>query len=208
MKNVQVISLLQIALCAYARSPLSHRISGRALLNVRGGDEEAQSTGSYHGNYISPADEVPKAAQAQATIAAPPPELVTPVQTASQVQATPAANFQERAPPAILMLGATYLVLRLLGKNGLIGLVVVMQWAMYSESTAVVSDYCKGNDASEGKIASFGVQKWWWFATALMVTSGRYDLAIACLNCARFNVKQLFCRTFSILTNKGTCFQV
>jgi hypothetical protein len=183
MKAIQVISLLQIAVGASARSPLSHQISGRALLNVRGGDEEAQSTGSYHGNYISPADEVPKAAQAQAAIATPPPELVAPVQSASQVQASPAAatnsklsNFQERAPPAILMLGATYLLLRFLGKNGLIGLVLVMQWAMYSESTAVVSDYSKGKDASEGQITSFGVQKWWWFATALMVTSGRYVL--------------------------------
>jgi hypothetical protein len=183
MKITTTLALLQLVVCASARSPFNHHISNRALLNIRGGDEEApSSTGSYHGNYISPVDEVPKAAQDQAAVATPPAAVAAPVQTAP-VEVAPVAaknsklsNFQERAPPAILMLGATYLLLRFLGQKGLIGMVLVMQWAMYSESTAVVSEYNKGKDASEGQITSFGVQKWWWFVTALMVTSGRYVL--------------------------------
>lgn len=180
MKIVHFLSILNLISSASARSPF--HITNRSLLKIRGGDAgEVPTSGSYHGNYISPVDDVPKAAQTQ-TVATPPPVEVAPPHQGGAATANVAqvatnsklANFQERAPPALLMLGATYLLLRFLGQKGLIGLVLVMQWAMYSESTAVVSDYNKGKDASEGQIVSFGVQKWWWFATAIMATSGRY----------------------------------
>lgn len=185
MKITQFLTLLNISSSASARTPFNHHISNRAaLLNIRGGDaENPNSSGSYHGNYISPVNEVPKAGQQEATSTAaisPPPHVTPPpVQAATAAAVVPAQNsklynFQERAPPALLMLGTTYLILRFLGQKGVIGLVLAMQWAMYSESTAVVSDYNKEKDASEGHIVSFGVQKWWWFATALMATSGRY----------------------------------
>ena len=179
MKIALFLTALNLIPSASARSPFY--TTNRALLKIRGGDTgEAPGSGSYHGNYISPVDDVPKAAQTQ-TVASPPPVEAAPphdvamtTNVAQVATNSKLANFQERAPPALLMPGATYLLLRFLGQKGLIGLVLVMQWAMYSESTAVVSDYNKGKDASEGQIASFGAQKWWWFATAIMATSGRY----------------------------------
>ena len=184
MKIFNVLSLLSLTSGASARSPFSRHISTHALLSLRGGDAEApSSTGSYHGNYISPVDSVPNAAQSHTAVVASPPEDVpltltlSPPVTVAPV-ATPTnsklSNFQERAPPAILMFAAASLLLRFLGQKGLIGLVLIMQWAMYSETTTIVSDFNKEKDASEGQIVSFGIQKWWWFLTALMVTSGRY----------------------------------
>lgn len=82
------------------------------------------------------------------------------------------------------MLGAISLLLKYTGKHGLIGLVLVMQCAMYAESTSVVETYYKrkmdetttNKDIVQEKeeLVSFQLQKWWWFATALMITSGRY----------------------------------
>lgn len=84
------------------------------------------------------------------------------------------SNFKERAPPALLMLGATYLLLRLSGEKGLIGLILVMQTAMYSEAVSVVDGHnTKKVLGSIDEIASFPFQKWWWFATVLAATSIR-----------------------------------
>ncbi len=84
------------------------------------------------------------------------------------------SNFKERAPPAILMLGATYLLLRFAGEKGLIGLVLVMQTAMYSEAVSVVDGHnTKNGLGSIDEIVSFPFQKWWWFATALAATSAK-----------------------------------
>ena len=177
---------------ASARSPSTSITRRTIALKLRGGqnqeDDTAQSsTGSYHGNYISPANEIPKAAFTQAAPAssfdAPSPEVVpavplTPPALTSAVAGTQGnnklSNFQERAPPAIVMLGVVFLLLRVFGQTGLIGLVLVMQWAMYSECTAVVDHYYEGKrtDAVD-EIGSFPIQKWWWFVTALMMTSGR-----------------------------------
>mmetsp|Transcript_22886 Transcript_22886/g.44314 ORF Transcript_22886/g.44314 Transcript_22886/m.44314 type:complete len:413 (+) Transcript_22886:62-1300(+) len=84
------------------------------------------------------------------------------------------SNFKERAPPALLMLSATYLLLRFSGEKGLIGLILVMQTAMYSEAVSVVDGHnTKKGLGSIDEIASFPFQKWWWFATVLATTSIR-----------------------------------
>jgi hypothetical protein len=52
--------------------------------------------------------------------------------------------------------------------------VLVMQWAMYSECTALVDQYYEGiRTGAVDETVSFPIQKWWWFVTALMMTSGR-----------------------------------
>jgi hypothetical protein len=203
MKIIHVLNLLYLAIAVSARS--SFRISNNALLHARGGDEEAQSTGSYHGNYVSPINEVPKVAQTQVDVATPPPQVAPQVQAVLPVttQSSKLSNFQERAPPALLMLGATYLLLHFLRQKGLIGLVLVMQWAMYSESTSVVSEHYKGKDASDGQIVSFGVQKWWWFLTALVATSGRYVISCSILQSQNEFQLHFLSNTSSFI--KGVC---
>lgn len=154
--------------------------SARDALELRGGSDGGAggSTGSYHGNYISQTGATPTAIASggATTLVAPVEPEVIPSPVASPVLASAAStnsklsNLQERTGPAVLMLSAITLLLKFTGSNGLIGLVFVMQMAMYSESTSVVDDFSKkGNEG----IDSFPLQKWWWFATAMMMTSGR-----------------------------------
>ena len=138
-----------------------------------GGVDAASSTPSYHGNYVAQAGEQPPAA-ATTTVVQAPPVPAPPVLASATSTSSKMSNLQERTGPALLMLAATFLLLKFTGNNGLIGLVFVMQIAMYSESTSVVEDFGKkGGGAGEDAIASFPLQKWWWFATAMMLTSGR-----------------------------------
>mmetsp|Transcript_8485 Transcript_8485/g.18991 ORF Transcript_8485/g.18991 Transcript_8485/m.18991 type:complete len:424 (-) Transcript_8485:50-1321(-) len=157
----------------------------RDVIALRGGQQQSDgagdgggsaSTGSYHGNYVVPTGEKPQAAVNAAVsiavveAAVPPPPPAPPVLASAASTNSKLSNLQERTGPAVLMLGAIYLLLKFTGSNGLIGLVFVMQLAMYSESTSVVDDFSKkGNEG----IVSFPLQKWWWFATAMMFTSGR-----------------------------------
>ncbi|KAL7484761.1 hypothetical protein ACHAW6_010387 [Cyclotella cf. meneghiniana] len=190
---VASLILLLSPLDASARSPSTSFTRRTIALKLRGGQEQEDdtaqsSTGSYHGNYISPANEIPKAAFTQAnpsSFDAPSPEVVAAVpltppaltSTGSGNQGNnKLSNFQERAPPAIVMIGVVFLLLRVFGQNGLIGLTLVMQWAMYSECTALVDQYYEGKRTGVvDEIGSFPIQKWWWFVTALMMTSGRYS---------------------------------
>eukprot|EP01082_Thalassiosira_pseudonana_P013399 g12560.t1 g12560 contig6:2157501-2158990(-) len=204
MKFINTSLLLLQATCLVAlssaasfyRSSVSHRRAltpsrhQQLIINIRGGQlsdgSGGEADGSYHGNYISSGGEPPKAAQAQSVAPVAPVATTQPV-TPVQPHVTPAptsiagtksqklSNFQERAPPAIIMLGATALLLKYLGEKGMIGLVLVTQWAMYRESCAVVEDFNKSNGVNVGDdtIGSFNLQKWWWFATAVMFTSGR-----------------------------------
>lgn len=158
------------------------------VLDLRGGQQQSDgsaggSTGSYHGNYVSQVGEEPKAAATAANTAtatvvetvAPPPQTAPPVLASAASTNSKISNLQERTGPAVLMLAATSLLLKFTGSNGLIGLVFVMQLAMYSESTSVVESFTKNKGGSVGDedIVSFPLQKWWWFATAMMFTSGR-----------------------------------
>jgi len=164
------------------------------VLNIRGGQQSSDgnssaggsTTGSYHGNYVSSSNNgEPKAAVAavaqpttasattvQQTVSTPstPPVLASATSTNSKL-----SNLQERTGPAVLMLSAVYLLLKFTGTNGLIGLVFAMQIGMYSESTNIVEEHVrKSFGGSEIKdVTSIGLQKWWWFVTAMMFTSGR-----------------------------------
>ena len=147
-----------------------------------GGDGGGGSTGSYHGNYVFQEGEEPSAASASAVAAAvvaevtvPPPPTTSPVLASATSTNSKLSNLQERSGPAILMLGAVYLLLKLTGSNGLIGLVFMMQLAMYSESTSIVEDF---SGVNEGDV-DISILKWWWFATAVMLTSGRCARNIA-----------------------------
>lgn len=160
------------------------------VLKIRGGQQSSDSngsavggstTGSYHGNYVSSSNNgEPKAAVAQPAAASAttvqqtlstPPVLASATSTNSKL-----SNLQERTGPAVLMLSAVYLLLKFTGTNGLIGLVFAMQIGMYSESTNIVEEHVrKSFGGSEIKdVTSIGLQKWWWFVTAMMFTSGRY----------------------------------
>ena len=158
------------------------------LKNIPRGGQQSSTPESYHGNYVAQAGEgPPKAATEnvvpsvsaaastavqQTTTTVSPPAPSPPVLASATSANSKLSNLQERTGPAVLMLGAVYLLLKFTGKNGLIGLVFAMQLGMYWESTNVVESYSKKGD--NYGIVSFPLQKWWWFATAMMFTSGRY----------------------------------
>jgi len=198
---------------AFTRSLVDNRRSNNVkkvdahdvLKNIPRGGQQSSAPESYHGNYVAQAGEgPPKAATEnvvpsvatststtavqQTTVSPPAP---SPPQLASATSAnSKLSNLQERTGPAVLMLGAVYLLLKFTGTNGLIGLVFAMQLGLYSESTNVVESYSKKGD--DDGIVSFPLQKWWWFATAMMFTSGRYVYRLYTL-CAydMFNLNSL-----------------
>ncbi|KAL7493985.1 hypothetical protein ACHAWT_002790 [Skeletonema menzelii] len=150
-------------------------------LKIRGGQQDEDSdvtpSGSYHGNYIAPQGEQPKAStivevkSPPSTAAAATTSAAAPLASATS-KSSKLANLQERTVPAILMLGATFLLLKYTGEKGLIGLILLMQLGLYSESTGVVESFQAKKGSSIDKIKSYTVQKWWWFLTA-MLFSGR-----------------------------------
>jgi len=160
------------------------------LKNIPRGGQQSSAPESYHGNYVAQAGEgPPKAATEnvvpsvsatatstavqQTTTTVSPPAPSPPALASATSANSKLSNLQERTGPAVLMLVAVYLLLKFTGTNGLIGLVFAMQLGLYSESTNVVESYSKKGDNDDG-IVSFPLQKWWWFATAMMFTSGRY----------------------------------
>lgn len=151
-------------------------------LKLRGGQQDDTPTGSYHGNYISPQGEQPKAtATAVAVDVTSPPASTTaeaPLASATS-KSSKLTNLQERTGPAVLMLGATYLLLKYTGDKGLIGIILLMQLGLYSESTSVVEVFQEKSGSSIDKIKSYPLQKWWWFTTA-MAFSGRYVNSLLC----------------------------
>lgn len=149
-------------------------------LKLRGGQQDEASgdvtpSGSYHGNYIAPQGEQPKASTT-VEVKSPPSTAEAPTAAAPLASATSKgsklANLQERTGPAVLMLGATFLLLKYTGEKGLIGLILLMQLGLYSEATGVVEAFQAKKGSSIDKIKSYPVQKWWWFMTA-MIYSGR-----------------------------------
>lgn len=189
-KSLQLsLGIISVYLFGCASSSLSRRgsksfRSGRPrgiAFDLRGGqlpsdagDDGSSGTGSYHGNYVFQEGEelrteLSSAAAVVAEVAVPPPPPSPPVLAIATSTSSKLSNLQERTGPAILMLGAVYILLRLTGSNGLIGLVFLMQIAIYSESTSMVEDF--SGVASED--VDISILKWWWFATAIMLTTGR-----------------------------------
>jgi hypothetical protein len=153
-------------------------------LKLRGGQQDdsgdvgdATPTGSYHGKYISPQGEQPKAAATvevtnpPSTPVSPPAPAAAPLASATSTSSK-LSNLQERTGPAVLIIGATFLLLKYTGEKGLIGLILLMQLGLYAESTGVVEAFQVKRGSSIDKIKSYPIQKWWWFATA-MIFSGR-----------------------------------
>mmetsp|Transcript_27245 Transcript_27245/g.49488 ORF Transcript_27245/g.49488 Transcript_27245/m.49488 type:complete len:444 (-) Transcript_27245:195-1526(-) len=186
------------------RKPSSHRGNGKRYardvalrLLPRGGQQGGTPT--YHGNYVSSsAGEEPKGAvlpavvqTTSATAAATTTTTTTPAPAPPAVVLSSAtstgsklANLRERTGPAVVMLGATYLLLKYTGNKGFLGLVFLIQLKMYQESTSVVENYKAnsnnnnnnnngGASLEDDGIGSYELQKWWWFATAVMATTGR-----------------------------------
>lgn len=164
----------------------AHFTTSKAFCNplkLRGGQQDDAPddtpTGSYHGNYISPPGEQPKAAAAMVEETITPATPVAPGGTTTSVPLASAAskssklsNLQERTGPAVLMLAATLLLLKFTGEKGLIGIILLIQLGLYAESTSVVEVFQEKMGSRLASIKSYPFQKWWWFATA-MIFSGR-----------------------------------
>mmetsp|Transcript_7612 Transcript_7612/g.11713 ORF Transcript_7612/g.11713 Transcript_7612/m.11713 type:complete len:405 (-) Transcript_7612:106-1320(-) len=185
--TASIILSLQLASVSSASCSSSNFLTSRSKafcnhpLKLRGGQQDDASddtpSGSYHGNYIAPQGEQPKAATI-VEVKNPPSTAVAPSSTAAAPLASATSkssklsNLQERTGPAVLMLGATFLLLKYTGEKGLIGLILLMQLGLYSESTGVVEAFQAKKGSSIDKIKSYPVMKWWWFMTA-MIFSGR-----------------------------------
>ena len=203
---------------AFTRSSARDRLNNNVkkvdahdvLNNIPRGGQQSSAPESYHGNYVAQAGEGPPKAATENVVSSVSAATSTAVQqtTVSPPAPSPPAlasatsansklsNLQERTGPAVLMLGAVYLLLKFTGTNGLIGLVFAMQLGLYSESTNVVESFSKKGDNDDG-IVSFPLQKWWWFATAMMFTSGRYVYRLYTL-CALCSISILIL-TFMII---------
>ena len=185
--TASIILSLQLASVSSASCSSSNFLTSRSKafcnhpLKLRGGQQDDAiddtPSGSYHGNYIAPQGEQPKAATI-VEVKNPPSTAVAPTTTAAAPLASATSkssklsNLQERTGPAVLMLGATFLLLKYTGEKGLIGLILLMQLGLYSESTGVVEAFQAKKGSSIDKIKSYPVMKWWWFMTA-MIFSGR-----------------------------------
>ena len=184
-----IILLLQLTSVSSACSS-SNFLTSRSkafcnqALKIRGGQQDdtgsdVTPSGSYHGNYIAPQGEQPKASTTIVDVKSPPSAAVAPATSTAAAplanatsKSSKLANLQERTGPAVLMLGATFLLLKYTGEKGLIGLILLMQLGLYSEATGVVEAFQAKKGSSIDKIKSYPVQKWWWFLTA-MIFSGR-----------------------------------
>lgn len=170
-------------------------------LKLRGGQQDDTPTGSYHGNYISPQGEQPKATATTAAtavvadVASPPASTTADAPLASATsKSSKLANLQERTGPAVLMLGATYLLLKYTGDKGLIGIILLMQLGLYSESTSVVEVFQEKSGSSIDKIKSYPLQKWWWFTTAMTFSGRDLIMQLTSLNGDQMNIIT-FCMT-------------
>jgi hypothetical protein len=181
MKIAASITILSLQLpSVFSKRSSSNFLTSRSKalcthpLKLRGGQQDdagdVTPTGSYHGKYISPQGE-----QLESTttveVTSPPSTPVAPLASATSTSSK-LSNLQERTGPAVLMLGATFLLLKYTGNKGLIGLILLMQLGLYAESTGVVEAFQVKRESSIDKIKSYPLQKWWWFTTA-MLFSGR-----------------------------------
>ena len=93
------------------------------------------------------------------------------------------SNAWERTVPAVLMLGAATALLKFTGTKGLIALVLALQVGMYHETTSIIEAFHQRSDPGSADLKKLNwldaVEKWWWFATVLVGTSGRNLLGAA-----------------------------
>ena len=93
------------------------------------------------------------------------------------------SNAWERTVPAVLMLGAATALLKFTGTKGLIALVLALQVGMYHETTSIIEAFHQRSDPGSAHLKKLNwldtVEKWWWFATVLVGTSGRNLLGAA-----------------------------
>ena len=179
--NMKLTRSLLAALGAPLLLPLATLAPRRAAAAADG-----VGTSSYHGRYVVsdtadgatpagvPAEEADArdlpsaAAPPPQPDAPPPPALASAASTSSKL-----ANLRERTGPAVALLAAVGLLLKYAGSPGFVGLVLAMQAAMYRETTSVVGGVSGEEGGEVGPVWSSVVEEWWWFATAVMLTSGR-----------------------------------
>jgi len=89
-------------------------------------------------------------------------------------------NAIERTGPALLLLAALYMFLKLTGEKGLYTLVPLMQLGMYSETTNIIETFHGGSKKNFD--LELHVEKWWWFLTIFLSTTGRFIFSSGVLN--------------------------
>ena len=178
-------------------SPPSVSSSSRALRIPRGGTahslppnpppiDEAAVAEAARVAAIRAAEEEAKAADAaaaqQAAAAASPSAVEAaqappPTKDHTRNLSAKLSNAWERTVPAVLMLGAATALLKVTGTKGLIALVLALQVGMYHETTSIIEAFHRRSDPGSADLKKLtwldAVEKWWWFATVLVGTSGR-----------------------------------
>jgi hypothetical protein len=96
-------------------------------------------------------------------------ESTVPIEAKNRLNPT-LANAIERTGPAIFMLVILYILLRSTGEKGLLyGLVPLMQFGMYSETTRIIESFHQRNNRD----MEVKLEKWWWFLTVFVSTTLR-----------------------------------
>ena len=155
--------------------------SARALYKLRGGSDSPQddaSTPTIETSVIEsslPTQNSDESSVRSYEAAVPEPVVAesTPTVNASEkkkVLNPKLTNAIERTGPALVLLGAIFLLVKMTGEKGLqYGLIPLMQLGMYSESTGIIEAFHeKGTRDVEVKL-----EKWWWFATVFACTTLR-----------------------------------
>ena len=177
--------------------------AGRALRIPRGGTahslppnpppiDETAAAEAARVAAIRAAEEKAAAAAQQAAAAAASSSASSAVEAAQAPPATKdhtrnlsakLSNAWERTVPAVLMLGAATALLKFTGTKGLIALVLALQVGMYHETTSIIEAFHQRSDPGSADLKKLNwldaVEKWWWFATVLVGTSGRNLLGAA-----------------------------
>ena len=87
------------------------------------------------------------------------------------------SNAWERTVPAVLMLAAATALLKFTGTAGLTVLIFALQIGMYHEATSVIEQFHINSDPGSLELRKMSlldnIEKWWWFATVILGTSGR-----------------------------------
>ena len=144
-----------------------------SIYDLRGGSDSPQDDVSDASN-VATVTVSSEAAPVQVAPSVPEPAVVTKqtsVAPAATKKATnpKLANAIERTGPALALLGAIFLLIKVTGENGLLyGLVPLMQIGMYYESTDIIEAF------HQKKTAKFNFEKWWWFATVFSCTTLRF----------------------------------